>query len=170
MTQNPPGVLFAPRHNPAPNGTGWADRYPTPTCDRSTRCLPFFWRMTAPVKEVGTMADPRDHRGLSRALNAVTRILGTSHEDHPAASTSRSGHSSIVDCALYLEGVREPGEWDYRDALAAARRRPRTFVWLGLHEPGQDEFAEIANAFGLHELAVEDAIKSFQRPKIERYG
>jgi magnesium transporter len=116
------------------------------------------------------MADPRDHRGLSRALNAVTRILGTTHEDRPATSTPRSGRSSIVDCALYVEGVREPDEWDYPAALTAARRRPRSFVWLGLHEPGADEFAEIANTFGLHVLAVEDAIKSFQRPKIERYG
>ncbi len=115
------------------------------------------------------MADPRDHRGLSRALNAVTRILGTSHEDQAAAST-RSGRSSVVDCALYVEGIRQPGEWDYQSAFSTAQRGSRSFVWLGLHEPAEDEFAEIANTFELHELAVEDAIKSFQRPKIERYG
>src|SRR6266536_107623 len=115
------------------------------------------------------MADPRDHRGLSRALSAVTRILGTSHEDQAAAST-RSGRSSVVDCALYVEGIRQPGEWDYQSAFSTAQRGSRSFVWLGLHEPAEDEFAEIANTFELHELAVEDAIKSFQRPKIERYG
>jgi magnesium transporter len=116
------------------------------------------------------MAEPRDHRGLSRALNAVTRILGTSHDDEPSSTSRSSGRSAIVDCALYVEGIREPGDWDYRSALTAAHRRARTFVWLGLHEPGEAEFAEIAETFGLHELAVEDAIMSFQRPKIERYG
>jgi len=115
------------------------------------------------------MAQARDHRGLSRALNAVTRILGTGQDGGPAGRT-RSGHSAIVDCALYVEGRREPGDWEFRGALSAARRRPSAFVWLGLHEPADDEFAEIANTFGLHELAVEDALKTFQRPKLERYG
>jgi magnesium transporter len=115
------------------------------------------------------MAEPRDHRGLTRALNAVTRILGAGHEDGPT-SGSRSGRSAVIDCALYVDGKRETGDWDYRAALSAARRRPRAFVWLGLHEPGEDELAEIGSTFALHELAVEDAIKAFQRPKIERYG
>nr|MBA3489050.1 magnesium/cobalt transporter CorA [Longispora sp. (in: high G+C Gram-positive bacteria)] len=42
-------------------------------------------------------------------------------------------------------------------------------VWIGLHEPTPDEFADIATAFHLHELAVEDAVKSSQRPKLEQY-
>jgi magnesium transporter len=115
------------------------------------------------------MAEPRDHRGLTRALNAVTRILGAGHEDEPAPS-SCTGRSAVVACALYVDGKREPGEWHYQAALSAARRRSRAFVWLGLHEPDELELAEIANTFGLHELAVEDALKAFQRPKIERYG
>ncbi|OLB78976.1 MAG: magnesium transporter CorA [Actinobacteria bacterium 13_2_20CM_2_71_6] len=116
------------------------------------------------------MADPRDHRGLSRALNVVTRMLGTGHDTGPSSTRPRSGRSAIVDCGLYVGGKREPGEWHYDDALAAARRRPQAFVWVGLHEPGLDELAEIAATFELHELPVEDAIGAFQRPKIERYG
>src|SRR5690349_20323853 len=112
------------------------------------------------------MAEPRDHRGLSRALSAVTRILGTSHEEGHASRVG-SEHSAIVNCALYAEGEREPGDWDFRAALVAARRRTNAFVWLGLHEPADDEIAEIANFYGLHELAVEDALKSYQRPKLE---
>jgi len=123
------------------------------------------------LKEVGMMADPRDHRGLSRALNAVTRMLGTSHPgDSAATRRDHGGRSAIVDCALYVAGEREPGRWHYEDALVAARQRPQAFVWLGLHEPGEDELADIANTFELHELTVEDAIKEFQRPKIEQYG
>ncbi len=114
------------------------------------------------------MTEQRDHRGLSRALSAVTRILGTSHD--ASQGGMHSGHTSVVDCALYVDGKREPGDWDFRAALVAARRRDPAFVWLGLHEPAEDELAEIANFFGLHELAVEDALKSYQRPKLERYG
>src|SRR5256714_14523306 len=117
------------------------------------------------------MADQRDHRGLSRALSAVTRMLGTGHGEGSAARLhTHSGRSAIVDCALYVAGEREPGPWHYEEALAEARRRPQAFVWLGLHEPREDELADIANTFELHELTIEDALKEFQRPKIDRYG
>jgi magnesium transporter len=117
------------------------------------------------------MADPRDHRALSRALSKVTRMLGTGHGDgSPEHRHRHPGHSAIVDCALYVDGKREPGHWHYEEALAEARRRPQAFVWLGLHEPTDDEVADIANTFELHELTIEDALKEFQRPKIERYG
>jgi magnesium transporter len=43
------------------------------------------------------------------------------------------------------------------------------FAWIGLHEPTEREFAGIAAEFGLHPLAVEDAVHAHQRPKIERY-
>ena len=49
--------------------------------------------------------------------------------------------------------------------------RPRDAVaWLGLYDPSKDEFASVAREFDLHELAVEDAVKAHQRPKLERYG
>jgi len=44
------------------------------------------------------------------------------------------------------------------------------FVWAGLHDPGPEEVSHIAEVFDLHPLAVEDAIKARQRPKVERYG
>ena len=45
-----------------------------------------------------------------------------------------------------------------------------TFVWLGVVEPSEEEFQAVAAEFGLHELAVEDAVRAHQRPKIESYG
>jgi CorA-like Mg2+ transporter protein len=42
-------------------------------------------------------------------------------------------------------------------------------AWLGLFEPTNEEFSAVAREFGLHELAVEDAVKAHQRPKLERY-
>jgi magnesium transporter len=43
-------------------------------------------------------------------------------------------------------------------------------VWIGLYEPTEEEFSSVAQEFGLHPLAVENAIKAHQRPKIERYA
>ena len=76
---------------------------------------------------------------------------------------------SVVDCALYVGGVRQPGMLHYREALARARQTGDGFVWLGVHEPTEEEFADIAATFHLHPLAVEDAVKAHQRPKLERY-
>jgi magnesium transporter len=75
----------------------------------------------------------------------------------------------IVDCAVYENGVRREGELALSDALEAGRREG-SFVWIGLHEPTEAEFAAVRDEFGLHELAVEDAIKAHQRPKLEVYG
>ncbi|MEU4682164.1 magnesium and cobalt transport protein CorA [Streptomyces xinghaiensis] len=76
--------------------------------------------------------------------------------------------SAVVDCAVYQDGRRS------RDRLspAAAVERVRSeggFVWIGLHEPTEAEFAGIAREFELHPLAVEDAVHAHQRPKLERY-
>ena len=43
-------------------------------------------------------------------------------------------------------------------------------AWIGLYRPSHDDVALLAREFGLHELAVEDAIIAHQRPKLERYG
>ncbi len=44
------------------------------------------------------------------------------------------------------------------------------FFWLGLYEPTPGELEGIAKRFGLHPLAVEDATKAKQLPKVEAYG
>ncbi len=75
----------------------------------------------------------------------------------------------IVDCAHYLEGSRCHEGPLTVDAAAKAAGEKAGFVWLGLHDPEPDELNEIGEAFGLHELAVEDARESHQRPKIEDY-
>ena len=52
---------------------------------------------------------------------------------------------------------------------AAATRGRDRFVWLGMFEPSMAELEEVRAAFGLHELAVEDAQKFHLRPKVEAY-
>ncbi|MFG2647707.1 magnesium/cobalt transporter CorA [Streptomyces sp. NPDC048436] len=75
----------------------------------------------------------------------------------------------IVDCALYQDGRRAECQAHFSDALRQARAAGDAFVWVGLHEPSAEEFAEVSREFGLHPLAVEDALKAHQRPKLEVY-
>ncbi|MFE9554780.1 magnesium/cobalt transporter CorA [Streptomyces sp. NPDC006703] len=75
----------------------------------------------------------------------------------------------IVDCAIYREGRRTRGPGDFSDALAQAREAGDSFVWVGLYEPTEEEFGLVSSEFGLHALAVEDALKAHQRPKLEVY-
>ncbi|PLW74493.1 magnesium and cobalt transport protein CorA, partial [Streptomyces sp. DJ] len=88
----------------------------------------------------------------------------------PAAS--RPGPSAVVDCAVYSGGRRAGERATPGEALEQVRgpgRAAGDFVWIGLHEPTEREFSGIAEEFGLHPLAVEDAVHAHQRPKLERY-
>jgi magnesium transporter len=75
----------------------------------------------------------------------------------------------IVDCAVYEDGCRREGDLPLAEAGDAAQHEG-SFVWIGVYEPSQDEFDAVRREFGLHELAVEDAVEAHQRPKVELYG
>ncbi|MET9546153.1 magnesium and cobalt transport protein CorA [Streptomyces sp. NPDC006627] len=115
-------------------------------------------------------------RDLRAAVRPSLRKDGTPYS---AAASSSSGYaydatrdaaSAVVDCAVYRDGRR----LECADALSPHEamlevRRQGGFAWIGLHEPTEGEFAGIAAEFGLHPLAVEDAVHAHQRPKLERY-
>jgi magnesium transporter len=73
----------------------------------------------------------------------------------------------IVDCAVYKDGRREDGV--KLDHAYEQCRREGAFAWIGMYEPTEDEFDSIRREFSLHPLAVEDAVESHQRPKLEVY-
>jgi magnesium transporter len=77
----------------------------------------------------------------------------------------------IVDNALYRGGERVPVDWNRTDlkTVRDAAKDPGDFVWVGLHEPDEEELAQVEDVYGLHPLAVEDALSAHQRPKLERY-
>src|SRR3984893_11333490 len=75
----------------------------------------------------------------------------------------------IVDCAVYKEGGRQDGKPGLQEAWEASQA-DGSFVWIGLFEPELAELNEVGRAFGLHELAIEDAVTPPQRPKLEQYG
>ncbi len=75
----------------------------------------------------------------------------------------------IIDCAHYRDGVRQhEGQMDIQ-AAANLCHDEGSFVWVGSYEPDEAELDKIAEAFDLPELAVEDAGREHQRPKLEEY-
>src|SRR2546428_10180150 len=74
----------------------------------------------------------------------------------------------VVNSVAYAGGLRV-GEVAIPD-ISEVLKRPGRFVWVGLHEPDDEMLAEIQQEFSLHDLAVEDAARAHQRPKLERYG
>ncbi|HEX2726150.1 MAG TPA: magnesium/cobalt transporter CorA [Beijerinckiaceae bacterium] len=74
----------------------------------------------------------------------------------------------VIDCALY-EGGRRVATIDLDEAAPPEPGSGR-FVWIGLHEPDQELLRKVQRRFGLHDLAVEDAHRAHQRPKLEVYG
>ncbi|GAA1859809.1 magnesium and cobalt transport protein CorA [Actinomadura bangladeshensis] len=83
--------------------------------------------------------------------------------------------SAVIDWAAYIDGHRvctgtvADAVRLIRDGRLVTDGDSAGFVWVGLHEPSATELADIAEVFGLHPLAVEDAIHAHQRPKLERY-
>ncbi|MCQ4212284.1 magnesium and cobalt transport protein CorA [Streptomyces longispororuber] len=118
--------------------------------------------MAGNLRKVGGLRRVGGLRKVARLARRRPRV----DLSHPARSPLGT---AVVNCVTYREGVREP-ERDLADAVRRIRKSDDGFVWLGLHEPSELEFADIAELFDLHPLAVEDAVHAHQRPKVERYG
>jgi len=75
---------------------------------------------------------------------------------------------SIVNCVAYAEGrkIRDISLEETSEVL----KEPDGFVWIGLYEPDEELLRKAQGEFGLHDLAVEDAHRAHQRPKLEEYG
>jgi magnesium transporter len=86
---------------------------------------------------------------------------------HQTSSASAS-EPGVVAASVYAGGKRvtdipidQAGEWS---------KKPGHVVWIGLFEPGTHLLDRIQVQLGLHSLAIEDAAKPHQHPKIEQYG
>ncbi len=73
----------------------------------------------------------------------------------------------LISCVAYQNGSKL-GDIPVAE-ISDYMMRPDCFVWVALFEPAVDEIDEVAKEFELHPLAVEDAHKGHQRPKIEEY-
>jgi len=74
----------------------------------------------------------------------------------------------LVNCTVYHRGQKlsDIPIGEVRTHL----QRPDCFVWVALKDPQPEELASLQEEFDLHELAIEDAQKGHQRPKIDEYG
>lgn len=75
---------------------------------------------------------------------------------------------TIIDNAVYVDGVRTAEPQSLEQTFETLNQHGG-MAWIGLYRPTEDEMAAVAAEFGLHRLAVEDAISAHQRPKLERY-
>ena len=74
----------------------------------------------------------------------------------------------LINCAAYQDGRKIA---DIRkEEISEYVKRPECFVWVAIKDPTDVDIDGMAQEFGLHPLAVEDAKKGHQRPKIEEYG
>ncbi|QXG75242.1 magnesium and cobalt transport protein CorA [Modestobacter sp. L9-4] len=122
------------------------------------------------------MTERRPARIAPRAaLSTLTR------RPRPVAAAPRAVERPATDVAppqsrMVDNGVYAGGRRIATPASAAESHEWLTdgfddrMVWLGLYRPEPAELGEIAEQYGLPDLAVEDAIQAHQRPKFERYG
>jgi magnesium transporter len=75
----------------------------------------------------------------------------------------------VIDCAHYKDGVRQNEGVLGLDEASTCVKAEDEFVWLGVHDPTPELLAEIQRRFDLHDLAIEDAARAHQRPKLEDY-
>ena len=89
-------------------------------------------------------------------------------QTHPTTVSHGNNEPGVVASGVYAGGrrvkdiaIEEAGEWS---------KRPGHVVWIGLFEPSPDLLQRLQAQLGLHYLAIEDASKAHQHPKIEQYG
>ncbi|PKU24710.1 magnesium/cobalt transporter CorA [Telmatospirillum siberiense] len=75
---------------------------------------------------------------------------------------------SVVAATLYRNG-KKVGPVSLDHPLQCAKDRSE-FVWIGLFEPSEAELRTLQESYGLHPLAVEDALQAHQVPKVDVYG
>ncbi len=114
----------------------------------------------------------------SRALRPAKRALRRSADRYPpelsmdprAATKPAPVEESIVTTAVYLDGRRIDTPPGLAETCQKLREQPGAMAWIGLYRPSEAQLTTVAEEFGLHEVAVEDAVVAHQRPKLERYG
>src|SRR5688572_26444416 len=157
-----------------------------PSC-RATRWVglwrPYAWRpAAAPRKKSWPLCSPKT--GPCRpspgrlcppfaCIKAEPWTAGGDGPDVRASADARSDLGSaimgpVINCAVY-EGGLKVRDLDISNP-EEMKVTPGRVIWIGLHEPSQELLQQLQQEFKLHELAIEDAYKAHQRPKIEIYG
>ncbi|MGD7788253.1 magnesium/cobalt transporter CorA [Propionibacteriaceae bacterium Y1700] len=75
---------------------------------------------------------------------------------------------SVIDWGWYVDGVRQ--DCDDVDRASSRAAAGEGFVWMGLKDPSDADLSRFAEQFGLHPLAIEDAVEGHRRSKLEQFG
>lgn len=138
--------------------------------------------LQATTDDRGGSRDVRATRPPSRAGRQEIRLATRPHPTgrtaacsppRPAPTRLRRNPptaGSVVQAALYRDGVRVSTPESLADTFRELREQPDGMAWIGLARPTEAELLSLAAEFDLHPLAVEDAMEAHQRPKLERYG
>ncbi|MGP3949756.1 magnesium and cobalt transport protein CorA [Streptomyces sp. 7N604] len=105
-------------------------------------------------------------RNGRRPEPAPEHSLEPRHREEPVPPAELS----VVDAAVYRDGRRVSTPSTLAEAYRRLPDEPDAMAWIGMYRPAEEQLLAAAEVFGLHELAVEDAIVAHQRPKLERYG
>ncbi|MFJ8015068.1 magnesium and cobalt transport protein CorA [Streptomyces sp. NPDC096339] len=118
------------------------------------------------------MSERPDRRPSPSAAKRTGRRRPASPPAPPpgAPASAPPNHRSVIDSAVYRDGLRIASPTTLADTFRRLREEPDGMAWIGLHRPTEPELHSLAAEFNLHELAVEDALEAHQRPKLERYG
>jgi magnesium transporter len=92
-------------------------------------------------------------------------VLGDDNRPAPAGPQ----HRNAIRTRLYREGNLIKEDFPPEEISEELRERHGVIIWLDLCEPTTEQLDIIGREFGLHELAIEDALEQTQRTKIDRY-
>jgi magnesium transporter len=119
---------------------------------------------------------------FTRTRTPARRFLRRNGDHHPppappelsmdprAAAEAPPAEQSVVSSAIYRNGRRIDSPPTLAGTYQRLHEQPDATAWIGLYRPADAQLLAVAEEFGLHELAIEDAIVAHQRPKLERYG
>jgi magnesium transporter len=105
---------------------------------------------------------------IVHATDRMNEMYESSVRPRPAPATGDVKQGMLINCAAYQGGCRV-ADIDL-DQAHKADTSDGGFVWIGLHEPDEPLLRTVQQRFGLHDLAIEDALSAHQRPKLEIYG
>ncbi len=108
-----------------------------------------------------TAAQPDPPGGRTfRGRDPDTLVASAISADTPTKCQART--------RLYRNGALE-AEGFAVSAISDKLAEPDTVVWLDLRDPSHDDLSVLSDEFGLHPLAIEDAVLDHERPKLDRY-
>jgi magnesium transporter len=110
------------------------------------------------------------YRRVGRGANGQRQPPAPEVSMEPRPAPAAPVEQSVVAAAVYRDGQRVDSPATVAETVRRLREQPGTMAWIGLYRPAEAQLLAVAEEFGLHELAVEDAIVAHQRPKLERYG